>query len=90
MLSDLHTLKWNGHALFKNLTFFLVNLQNQLRMVSTRRCPFFEKYFFEKFKNSNRFFKKFRKISKKIEKNSTTQFVLSNHCFWFKTSIIAL
>jgi hypothetical protein len=46
------------------------------------RCPFFEK--FKKFKSV------FQKISKNFEKNSTTQFVLSSHCFWFKTSIIAL
>jgi hypothetical protein len=41
-------------------------------------------------KNSNQFFLKFQKKSKKIEKNSSTRFVLSNHCFCFKTSIIAL
>jgi hypothetical protein len=43
-------------------------------------------------KNSNQFFKHFRKISKffeKIEKKFTTQFVLFDHFFWFKTSIIA-
>jgi hypothetical protein len=48
---------------------------------------FSKKYFFEKFE---KFKSVFRKISKNFEKKITTQFVLSNYCFWFKTSIIAL
>jgi hypothetical protein len=36
-------------------------------------------------KNSNR-----RGFSKNFEKKFTTQFLLTNHCFWFKTSIFAL
>jgi hypothetical protein len=34
--------------------------------LTTGRCPFFEKYFFEKFEKFKSFL---RKISKKIEKN---------------------
>jgi D-alanyl-D-alanine carboxypeptidase len=54
---------------------------------TARRCPFFEKYFFKKFEKFKQVFKKKSKI---FEKKSTKQFVLSNHCFWFKTSTIAL
>jgi hypothetical protein len=60
------------------------------KYTETRRCSFFEKYFIEKIKKFKSVFEKIRKNSKKIEKKFTTQFVLSNHCFWFKTSIFAL
>jgi hypothetical protein len=50
-----------------------IHVGDQPAVIGGRRCPFFEKSFFEKFEKQ---YSIFQKISKNFEKNSTTQFLL--------------
>jgi hypothetical protein len=70
----------------QNPQTFQPNPESFSRAIIFRRCPFFKKKIRKIRKIQIGFsknFEKFLNISKKIEKNSTTQFVLSSNCFWF-------